>query len=673
MSQAQIDELLQAGEAAVAAGDTEAATVLADEMRRISESMQAIETAQVQQTLPQFIDKRRGAPGAVRESVGGGPDQDRLANIRRYYPDAQPYDDDNFIFTDPETGRKTLYNPPGFDIGDVSSAGREIAMTIGGGLGAVGGSLAGPVGTVGGAGAGTAAGGSLYDTVGQWTGKRIDSRGVVDVMRDSAIDGVGGAVGQRLGEVGEAVIKRGVGAVRDATVGRAPAELVNDAKGMGIDLTAGSATGSRMLGGMEKSLTTLSPRLEATYDASRTALRQAIDDTADRMGIRGTKQEAGERLKDAAKAAVQRIEDRQSTAYDAAYAAIGQSTPVPASATMDLQKSLMAQLSQAPESRAASLGPAIGTLKKLLDDSADGGIPMQAFRAVRTDLRRRLGRAPDLGGDQQEHLRAVYRAMTDDMNSTALSVGGEAARRLKVADRYTRIAMNTGGKVLNKILASETPERAFNFAMSGTKDGATNLRRLRAAFSPEEWGHVGASVLSQMGVPRSGNEFAVQTFHRNWNTLAPEVRQALFGGTRYKGIARDLDKINNVATAMARTDALSNTSNTGNAIIYNAMLSSLGGLTVATATGDTQSGAQIAVGSFVAPRIAARLLTSPRFVKWLANAPVESTNPNAMINYVGRLTGMMGANKADRDVIVPYLDVLREAVEVPENATQPQQ
>ena len=61
----------------------------------------------------EFIDQDTGAPAFVRAQVGGSPTEDRLANIRRFYPDAAPYDDDNFIYTNPDTGRLTLYNPPG--------------------------------------------------------------------------------------------------------------------------------------------------------------------------------------------------------------------------------------------------------------------------------------------------------------------------------------------------------------------------------------------------------------------------------------------------------------------------------------------------------------------------------------------------------------------------------
>lgn len=86
----------------------------------------------------QSLDKRRGAPFGVRAVVGSLENpQDRLATLRKWYPDAQPYDDDNSVFTDPDTGRPTLYNPPGIilDLGDFASVGGEVAEFGGGVVG----------------------------------------------------------------------------------------------------------------------------------------------------------------------------------------------------------------------------------------------------------------------------------------------------------------------------------------------------------------------------------------------------------------------------------------------------------------------------------------------------------------------------------------------------------
>lgn len=82
----------------------------------------------------------------MRAIVGSAAPQDRLANIQRYYPDAIPYGDDNFIYTEPETGRITLYNPEGLDLGDVASVAKEATIATASTLGAIAGGLAGVAG-----------------------------------------------------------------------------------------------------------------------------------------------------------------------------------------------------------------------------------------------------------------------------------------------------------------------------------------------------------------------------------------------------------------------------------------------------------------------------------------------------------------------------------------------
>ena len=136
------------------------------------------------------IDRNRGAPAIIRAFVGGIYNRDdRLATLRNYYPDAEHYGDDNFVFTDPHTGAPTLYNPTGFDLGDVASVGREATQVVTSAGGAALGTLAGPKGTVLGAGAGNAAGGVLWDQFVQYAsdGKVVDSRTPGQKALDSGV------------------------------------------------------------------------------------------------------------------------------------------------------------------------------------------------------------------------------------------------------------------------------------------------------------------------------------------------------------------------------------------------------------------------------------------------------------------------------------------------------
>jgi len=84
-------------------------------------------------TAIQQIDEKRGAPSRVRMSVGASSKpEDKLSTLKKYYPDATVWGDDNFVYTDPDTKTKVLFNPEGLDMGDVHENARMVAEFIGG-------------------------------------------------------------------------------------------------------------------------------------------------------------------------------------------------------------------------------------------------------------------------------------------------------------------------------------------------------------------------------------------------------------------------------------------------------------------------------------------------------------------------------------------------------------
>lgn len=174
------------------------------------------------------IDRDKGAPVNVRLRVGAAhTEKDRLATLQKFYPDAQPFGDDNFIFTDPETGRPTLYNEEGWtpSLGDVASVGREISGGVGGALGGAGGAVAGGVGGLGvgavpgaivGAGLGTAGGEGAFDWVANQFLDVEDTRTAGERAADLAIAGATGMIGEGAGQalkpIGKAVFGKLAGA-----------------------------------------------------------------------------------------------------------------------------------------------------------------------------------------------------------------------------------------------------------------------------------------------------------------------------------------------------------------------------------------------------------------------------------------------------------------------------
>src|SRR3990167_2554086 len=144
---ASLNELEDALRNAHAAGDTAAANKLAD--------------AIVAQKGESVIDWRSGAPKSTRLAVGAVPEKNRLETIRKIHPDAEPFQNGNFLFTSPETGLSTVYNPSGPDWGDIVAGLPEVGEIIGGSIGAGVGAVAGLPAGLGGVATGGVAGGGL--------------------------------------------------------------------------------------------------------------------------------------------------------------------------------------------------------------------------------------------------------------------------------------------------------------------------------------------------------------------------------------------------------------------------------------------------------------------------------------------------------------------------------
>ncbi len=63
----------------------------------------------------------------------------------------------------------------------------------------------------------------------------------------------------------------------------------------------------------------------------------------------------------------------------------------------------------------------------------------------------------------------------------------------------------------------------------------------------------------------------------------------------------------------------------------------------------------------MAPRVAAKLITSPRFIKWLLT-PV--TNPNGIGAHLGRLVGIAKVEPELKEAIEQYIQAMRPAEKV---------
>lgn len=625
-------------------------------------------------------DRRTGAPANVRAAVGSAQtERDRLATIRRFYPDAQPEGADNFIFNNPATGRPTLYNPPGFNLSDLASIAPEIGEAVGG---FVGGALALPPAVAGaaptgglsalavpaGVGLGAAAGREIATLGASLFGDTVDTRGPVARSVDAAQTAGINAAAVPLTDWAARGVRYALGPVQRLVGGRGQATL-EDFTQSGVRASAGDVTGNPGTQSMQAAVSAAptGTRRMATFAEGQTDdLGRAVTQTAERIGVPTTPQNAGATLRDGAGAAVARFETRQGQLYDDAFERIGGDSRVSFPAVQQLRERIATEIAQAPQSAGSRLRPVLARIDALLEDAGADGLAFGAMRRERTALGQRIG-APSVSAAAPDpeavgYLRQLYGAITEDMTAHAQSIGGDAARALQLADRYTRFNRNINLPVLERLQRQGTDEQVYNlvFPRSGRPDAGTLSRVLRN-MTPEERSTLSATVLDRMGTPTPGaqaaEDFSAATFLTNWNRLTqsgPAARRLLFGPEDAE-LGRSLDRLVRVAGAIRDTQRYTNWSNTGRAV---AGLGVAGMVLNEVSQGDVGGFVQAVGLGLVAPAVGARLLTSPQFVSWLASAGPTIIDQGATPGVMRTLARIGAANPPLRDALAEYEAVI---------------
>ena len=655
---------------------------------------------------PKFtaIDTSTGAPKKVRAIVGNFDDPTRrLEAIKQYYPDAvstagTPMGEDNFIYTDPETGQRTLYNPKGFDMGDVVSVGRDIvsgiAGTIGGGSALVAGQLGPQAATPEEFYTVPAAAALASEGAGQLYDRAVDAflpdpfsvgRGGLVEQGTKAATNIGmEIVGGKLVEKGIDALKAAPGEItrRLAGVGKnrqATAQnRLREASELDVNLpSAGTVSQSPMLMFFERRMQdfpTSSPVVFEKFENFRTSAAQAVQNVASKYGrVVSEGGEIGESLLTGAEKGLAKFKKDQSKLYDAAFDLAPDATGR-VNNIIELRSKLVNELSKAEKSLRPSMQAALDETDRLIADSqAGGGIDLKTLRQLRTNLRRKIDGLKRQGyGDSASYLDTVYASLTNDMKDSVLNYGGENANKaLSKADIYTRnrqkFDVQPVFEKLNK--DKKTGVQAFNFLMQGTKESGAQLKKILRNIPPAERGDIQASVLSRLGRTNPAGqdaieEFSTAKFLTNYSKLADSAKDAFFG----KGGNRaELDKLVAMFDDVKSADAFANNSRTGQSLGFMATLSPLaGGLGMIGQGYDVGSAATTAaaglVGTALAPYVTSRLLTKPEFIRWLVKSgPQMGKNPNSTNFHLGRLMEIASRDSQFREDAFEYVSAFGQA------------
>ena len=632
-----------------------------------------------------------GASAGLRSLVADAPNDKKKSVLEQYYSKVfttaelqaknpklkliDKYGEDNFFFVD-EDNKLNVFNPPGIEMGDIAAGGRELASLVGGGIGGMV-TSPGLVTTPTGVAFGSEIAGQLYDNILNYIMGSKEQRTLPqNLIRAGENIGME-AIGGKLADSAMRGIKTGIQKGTQTLTGIRPGQRARDFDNIGVQPTVATLTGSRGVANVEEVLggnIFAADIIGASRDKLQKQLQDVVGKITTELGEAAPSIEnVGTIIKTGAKNYFKKIQAKKESLYGAAFDAAG-NVNVNLNNIRTLKASLENELAQAPNTLKSVYKPSLDKINNLLKDSADGSVPLSVARQIRTEIGQIIGPATpgkikiESTGDGK--LNAIYGALSKDIFSSVDAASPQASRLLKKADQYTKfVSKKTGGveKTIEDIQNKALDSQIFTFAMQGGRQGSQRIREVFKTLTVPERDAVSSTIFSRLGYnkadPNSG--WSPTTFINEWDKLDTGVKKILFSRPRQKEIAKEIDSLVRVVRIVNERRLLNNPSGTGRVNIGFANVSSLlasGGLILAG-----QPVAGTALGATVlAPRFAAKLMTSPKFIRWVkSTAQVANKGVNPLAIQFGKLAALPGKDGELAEAINAFTGNLSQNLSLP--------
>lgn len=678
-----------------------------------------------QQRLNSQIDTKSGAPAQIREQVAvAARPEDKLATLRNFFPDAVPvevFDPEhgadkfgrgNFVFTNPETGKLTLFDEDlrlfGIPVptrGDIADVGPEIAETVGGTVGGIFGGAAGvaggpagiTAGAIAGEGLGSAAAREAFANIVKFFGEVEDNRTGLEKFGDfSTTAAMNAAAGPIVSKVA-----KGVKFVAGAPIRYAANSLSTPAKETlermtraGVtDPTVGQVTGSPVANLFEQALANAPSSTRIMRENAQQTLIQldnAVQDLAQKYGGRRTYSEAAERVMGAAQAARARYNDQ----VNAMYSKVGEMIPSDLVSDAPAVQAFVERYLAAAKTATGKpeLNPALRQAEMVLQDAKNGVLTYDRLKDFRTSLMSTVRRAESQGAlnGPQRKVKELIGYVTQDLDDlvrrASLDSGEDVLKAYKAANDFVAQNARKGGDIafIDKVIKAgeEQATGALRLALRGTKEGGDAIEALRRKFEPDEFNVLSGFMLGRMGLPTASAQgvaeigeaaakegalamgeagFSPARFITNWNNLSKEAKDALFAGTEYQDLVPALDDLVFTIDRVGKAASdMANPSGTARAL---AAMGLLGVFGAEAGFGKLlgSEGFEYGLGGLVGPYAAAKLMTNKDFVNWLGEGVQKAVyDPNSFGQHTRRLIQVFEVNPDIRDEVRAVLQGLTQ-------------
>ncbi|WOB24742.1 MULTISPECIES: hypothetical protein [Xanthomonas] len=470
------------------------------------------------------------------------------------------------------------------------------------------------------------------------------------------------ALGGALGPVG--LMSGGAAALRGAFRGgeagrQALTQAIGDFSAVGATPSVGQGTGSWARQGTESLLAggpTSGGVMRRFAEQQNEQIGEGLNDVSNQLARNISGEKAGRAIERGVDTFAKNVGAMRKALYWQADQLIPGDTAIPLGNTQRALTELTTPVVGAEATTGAMISPKIQQLaQNVADDLATAqatgaaGIPYEAVKQIRSKIGEELSDFSLSTDRPTAQLKQLYASLSDDMLNAARAAGPAAERAVQRANTYFRASADRLENLERVVDKNGGPEKIYQAALSGTRDGATTLRAVMRSLPEDAQKALSAAVIKRMGLANPSGQNAVgdaispNTLLTNWGKLSPEARRELFGrfGPTFSS---NMDKIARVAGRIKEgSEVFKNPSGTANRAAALAYPATIGGLLV---TGQTGSAAAAALGGVGANSLA-RLMTNPRFVSWLARAtetPVGALP--AQINVLKR----MAVENEDDDV-----------------------
>jgi len=350
--------------------------------------------------------------------------------------------------------------------------------------------------------------------------------------------------------------------------------------------------------------------------------------------------------------------------YDEADNVIGKSHSVSLDNTIKQLDELTAPIPALEKASAVTADPKTLELANAIKDdlaalNAPGGgaIPYESIKAFRTRIGRLIGNSVFNPDADVQQLRSLYGALSKDIDAS-LANNPEALAKLKRANKFWE-ASQKRIDVLAKYLKVKdiSGEEIYNSILRGADAKVVSVIRSMPIDAKKEFTR---ALLIKMGSPQQKTagifekDFNINNFLKEYEKIASskKLNTALFGQNEFGStFASDMDAI--VRSARKIRDSakyMANNSKTSvqqeSASLFKDVIGLLGiGTGVGYGAQSIVVGAGTALAAPIAANVVARVITNPKFVRWLAST--SKLPPKAGAAQVDLLAK---ANRDDEDI-----------------------